>query len=156
MAISIKTLTQENLKEWLDYNPSTGIFTRKKYKSKTNKTGGIDGYGYIHIGLNGNQYKAHQLAWLYYYGEHQKGQIDHINCNRQDNRIENLRDVDATINALNRSSAKGVYKHFDKYRARIKINGKHLHLGLFDSENQATQVYLDAKKQYLGEFYGDQ
>jgi hypothetical protein len=156
MAISIKTLTQEKLKECLDYNSLTGIFTRKKYTSKTNKIGGIDGHGYIHIGVYGNQYKAHQLAWLYHYGEHQKGQIDHINCNRQDNRIENLRDVDATINALNRSSAKGVYKYFNKYRARIKINGKNLHLGLFDSENQATQVYLNAKKQYLGEFYGDQ
>jgi hypothetical protein len=156
MAISIKNLTQEKLKECLDYNSLTGIFTRKKYTSKTNKTGGIDGHGYIHIGVYGNQYKAHQLAWLYHYGEHQKGQIDHINCNRQDNRIENLRDVDATINALNRSSAKGVYKYFNKYRVRIKINGKNLHLGLFDTETQATQVYLNAKKQYLGEFYGDQ
>ena len=156
MAISITTLSQEKLKDWISYDSKTGQFLRKKYQLKSNKVGGLDSYGYLAIGIQGKIYKAHQLAWLYHYGSHPKGQIDHINCDRQDNRIENLRDVDAKINALNRSSAKGVYKHFNKYRARIKINGKHLHLGLFDSEDQAKQVYLNAKKQYLGEFYGDQ
>jgi hypothetical protein len=156
MAISITTLSQEKLKDWIFYNSKTGQFLRKKYQLKSNKVGGLDSHGYLGIGIQGKIYKAHQLAWLYHFGSHPKGQIDHINCNRQDNRIENLRNVNATINALNRSSAKGVYKHFNKYRARIKINGKHLHLGLFDSEDQAKQVYLNAKKQYLGEFYGDQ
>lgn len=156
MAISITTLSQKKLKEWLDYDQTTGIFTRKKYKSKVNKTGGLDGYGYIHIGIDGKQYKAHQLAWLYHYGEVPNGQIDHINCNRQDNRIENLRVVSSTQNALNRSTAKGVYKHQNKFRARIKLNGKQHHLGLFDTEELARKAYLTAKKQHLGEFYGDQ
>jgi hypothetical protein len=155
MAISIKNLSQEKLKESLMYDHLTGIFTRKKYGRIGKNAGGLDTYGYVHIGVNGKQYKAHQLAWLYYYGEIPNGQIDHINCNRQDNRIENLRVVSSTINALNRSVAKGVYKHQSKYRARIKLNGKHLHLGLFDSEDLAKKAYLTAKKQYLGKFYGD-
>ncbi len=156
MAISIKNLSQKELKEWLDYDQKTGVFTRKKYKLKSNKTGGLDSYGYLSIGVKGKLYKAHQLAWLYHYGDYPNGHIDHINCNRLDNRICNLRVVDPTINALNRSTAKGVYKHQGKYRARIKLDGKHYHLGLFDSEALAKQAYLTAKKQHLGKYYGDQ
>ena len=155
MATSIKNLSLQQLKESLIYDPLTGIFTRKKYARKGKNAGGFDTHGYIHIGVNGKQYKAHQLAWLYVYGEFPKNQIDHINGNRKDNRIENLRVVSSVINNLNRSTAKGVYKHQNKFRARIKINGKHLHLGLFETEDLAKKAYLSAKKEYLGKFYGD-
>jgi hypothetical protein len=156
MALKISDLSQEKLKEWIDYDHKTGKFLRKKYKLKSKKVGGLDSYGYLQIGISGKIYKAHQLAWLYHYGTCPKGQIDHINCNRQDNRIENLRDVSSQINALNRSTSKGIYKYHNKYRARIKLNGKSLHLGLFDKECDAKQAYLQAKKHYLGEFYGSQ
>ena len=155
MAISIKNLPLNKLKESLNYDSLTGIFTRKTYARPGKNAGGVDTYGYIHIGVNGKQYKAHQLAWLYHYGEIPSGEIDHINCDKQDNRIKNLRVVSSTINALNKRSSKGVYRHQSKYRARIKLNGKHLHLGLFETEELAKQAYLTAKKQYLGEFYGD-
>ena len=87
-------ITQEELKELLDYNPETGLFTWNVYNNIKNKTtAGTFNDGYIQIKIKQKIYQAHRLAWLYVYGEWPKGQIDHINGIRDDNRIENLRDV---------------------------------------------------------------
>lgn len=99
-------LTQERLKEFLEYNPETGIF---RWIKKTNGRGvlggeaGTDHSGYRMIGVSGQRYLAHRLAWLYIYGEMPGGEVDHINHDRSDNRIKNLRAVSHKINSRNRS-----------------------------------------------------
>lgn len=97
-------ITQERLKELLDYNPETGIFTRKiarkGWYEVGDKTGTIDSLGYYRIRCDGVLHLAHRLAFLYVHG-YLPREIDHINNNKSDNRIENLRSVTRTQNLCN-------------------------------------------------------
>lgn len=154
-------LTQKRLKELLDYNPDTGIFKRRISQSRRNKVGEIAGSinnGYRLIRADVKRYSAHRLAWLYMYGEFPKGHIDHINHDRDDNRIENLRDVTFIENNMNMSLRKtnksgviGVYfaKHARKWHARINIKGKQIHLGYYKEKLGA-----ELARRLAEEFYG--
>jgi len=150
-------LTQERLKELLSYNPETGEFTRLVKTSYNAKTTSISGDGYYRIMLDNKRYRAHRLAWLYVNGFMPR-QIDHINQNKLDNRMSNLREANHSENGQNISQAnknnrlniRGVRKHAlaNKYQARIKIDYKEVYLGLFDTIEQAHEAYLAAKKEY--------
>lgn len=97
-----------NFKEYLNYDPITGkiIWIKRTSKSSRVAIGGSAGWdngeGYICIEVNNIKYQAHRLAWYLYYGKWPKGQIDHINGIRDDNRVENLRDVTVSQNCFNR------------------------------------------------------
>ena len=80
----------------ISYNPETGVITRIDRK---NSSGSIDAYGYLIVKIKGKQYKAHRLAWFMHYGQFPSETIDHINGNKLDNRICNLRDVSQSFNA---------------------------------------------------------
>lgn len=151
-------LTQAELKSYLHYNPETGIFTWAKRTSKSVCIGEIAGntsfYGYIEIRLLGKLYKAHRLAWLYVYGKLPSGDIDHINRIRNDNRIENIRDIPHSLNIINQklktnntSGIRGVSwdKSRNKWEVKLYINGKSKSLGRFDSlidaKNKHTSVF---------------
>jgi hypothetical protein len=151
-------ITQEELKHHLHYNPDTGIFTRKIAKNSNVKIGGVAGCvrpnGYIQIKINYKLYLAHRLAWLYVYGQFPDHQIDHINRNKSDNRLINLRAVTAQQNQWNHGIPKnnttgylGVsyYRLEKKYRARIVVNNKVKWLGSFDCPKIAYDAYLKAK-----------
>ena len=103
----MRALTQDRLKELFYYNGQFGIFVRKIGGSgKRNKAGEIAGckdhvQNYIKIRIGGCEYKAHQLAWLYVHGEFPEDLTDHINGNGTDNRISNLRKVNAFENMRN-------------------------------------------------------
>ena len=155
-------LTQERLKEIVSFDQDTGIFTRK-LKAKGAVVGSVVGYqksnGYIAISIGLKKYYAHRLAWLYVYGKLPKNDIDHIDGNRKNNKIKNLRDVSRTENLQNLKKAKthnkstgllGAYFHkqIGKFTSRIKVNKKNIYLGLFDTAEQAQQAYLNAKKQF--------
>jgi hypothetical protein len=152
--------------ESLDYNPETGKFIwkwrdRKHFKSdriwKSTNTmyagtagGYINGRGYRQIKVNGELYMAHRLAWLLHYGAWPEDQIDHINNDPSDNRIENLREATHAQNQHNMSSHKdsssrylGVSWHnaSNKWRAQIAVDGKSYHLGLFTVEEDAARAY---------------
>jgi len=117
--------------------------------------GTITSYGYIQICLDWRMYKAHRLAWLYIHGHMPERQLDHINHNRTDNRISNLREATPSENAQNRVGAQrnsksgilGVHKFKNKWRAFIQINGKTKNIGDFDTSEQARDAYLRAKRQ---------
>lgn len=100
-------LTQEYLKSQLDYDPTTGVFTRKVSRSgkkgkKGEAAGGLS-YGYVNIRVGGKEYKAHRLAVLYMEGYLPEGPVDHRNRKRDDNRYSNLRpDVTHQCQARNR------------------------------------------------------
>ena len=154
-------LTAEYLRSVLHYDPETGIFTRKVRTSRRVKVGDIagypDGHGYLQIRVQSRLYKAHRLAWLYTYGERPKGQIDHINRNRSDNRIANLRDVSHKQNQQNsgkrhdnKSGHTGIYwyKQSFKWRACIMHNYKLIHLGYYNTIEEAIYARKAGEKLY--------
>lgn len=152
-------ITQNILKEILDYNPETGLFIWKKRISKCIKIGKLAGFldnrGYIRITIYKKKFSAHRLAWLYVYGKWPNNIIDHINRIKTDNRINNLRDVSDSENKENRSIPSksnttgflGVSKNRWKFRATIRVNKIKINLGTFDTPEEAHQYYLNAKKE---------
>lgn len=152
------TLTQEQLKGMLSYDPETGAFTCIKPMGRRRPgmvMGDIHHTGYRRIKLLGKEYKAHRLAWLYIYGCWPADQIDHINGVRDDNRIANLREANNAENQHNRhklprnnrSGYIGVCwcSESSKWRATIKVDGKNRRLGLFATPEEAHAAYLRAK-----------
>lgn len=161
-------ITHDNLLERVIYNPATGIFSWIKIpsnrRSKPNIIGSDDMYGYKTVRLDGISYKLHRLAWFYFYKTWPLGDIDHINGCRSDNRIENLRDVTRKINLENRTvltnnKSTGFYgayydKRKNKFYACISQNNKKIHLGFFDSAEDANKAYIEAKKRmHIGYIY---
>jgi hypothetical protein len=151
-------LTQKELKENFYYNYKTGELSWIHASNKNRLKAGrickcLDVHGYIQINYNGHIYKGHRLVWLYVYGEMPKDQIDHINHNRADNRIENLRCVNNHINHLNRPlqsnnktgiSGVSFSKKTEKYFAYITHNGKKNHLGVYKTLEEAIKIRKQA------------
>ena len=157
-------LTQERLKQILFYNPESGEFTRVKSQSWNAKIGSIAGCigsrGYLRISVNGKLYQSHRLAWLYAYGEFPENDIDHINGDKTDNRLLNLRTATRQENLRNtlmqkdnRTGYKGVKKNGSGYIARIMINGVQLNLGTYPTPEIAHSVYQKEAKLHFKEFY---
>lgn len=152
-------LTAERLRELLRYDSETGEFHWRGGEGrprKKTKAGCKDKDGYIRIKVDQRLYAAHRLAWLYVHGEWPKHTIDHKNCVRSDNRIENLRDITREANMQNVKSAprsnksSGLlgaswHKAAGDWRANIAVNGKKRHLGRFDTAEEAHAAYLKAK-----------
>jgi hypothetical protein len=156
-------ITQSQLKESLSYEPSTGVFVWRKadHGVRPGMTAGSIGSsrGYTVITLNGRRYPAHRLAWLYVNGSFPKDEIDHINGDRSDNRIANLRESTRSGNTRNRrkfgstSRHKGVHLlKRGKWQSQICCDGKRLFLGLYDDEDAAGAAYDWNAVQMFGEF----
>jgi len=159
-------LTQERLKELLSYDPESGIFIRKTRSANCVNVGDVAGSvstkGYIIISIENRYYKAHRLAWLYINGSMPINSIDHINCNKTDNRILNLRHATNAENIRNqglRSTNKSGFigvsfsKHAKKWQAQIKVNNKNRKLGYFSTPEEASEAYQCAAKQHHEEFH---
>lgn len=158
-------ITVERLRELLDYHPETGVFRWKVSKSQGTAAGSAAGFvereGYRRIKVDGRKYKAHRLAWLHVHGEWPSREIDHVNRNPDDNRIDNLRLATASQNrgnsrrlSNNTSGYKGVSfrPETGRWRARISHGGKSTCLGDFSSPEEASAAYLSAAKAFFGEF----
>lgn len=116
---------------------------------------------YNDIQIDGCRMKAHHIVWAMHHGEYPALFIDHINGNKADNRIENLRLATAHDNAANKASATGSTSAYlgvsfkaarKAWVAQISKLGKKIHLGLFDSEIAAAQAYNEAAIQLHGQF----
>ena len=150
-------LTQKRLKELLSYNPETGCFTRNialKNQPAGAKVGTKGARGYLQTSIDGTVYKIHRLAWLYVHGEWPQNQIDHIDHDTSNNRIDNLRDVSCGQNHQNRnrntksaSSLLGVgwHKRDKRWFAHIEINGKRHHLGYYADKESALKARQNAE-----------
>ena len=164
--VSRPELTAEYLRSVLHYDQVSGIFTWKVRTSPRVKVGDVagcpDGIGYLRIRLHNRPYKAHRLAWMYVYGEWPSLDIDHINRNKADNRISNLRDVSHKQNHQNRSkpsnntsghSGVSWHKQNSKWQARIKHNKKDIYLGYFTDREEAIAARKAAEKLYWSDTY---
>jgi hypothetical protein len=159
----------QKVEELLEYNPVTGDFTflpvvrtRGRVTSKAGKAPStINGYGYYSISIEGKNYTLHRLAWLLTYGELPILDIDHIDGNKLNNSISNLRLATRSENMLNTGKRldnttgyKGVSfcKQTGKYRATARLNGKCYSLGRFDTPDEAASIYSYFAKQSHGNF----
>lgn len=161
-------MTRETLKHWLDYDSVTGVFRwRRKagHMLAGEKAGTIYSNGRRHIIVAGERHFAHRLAWLYVHGVWPSDQLDHINRDRDDNRIANLREATNQQNSVNRLvlknnrlGVKGVgistirKRKAQRFRARIRVNDRLIHLGYFSTPEAASAAYQAAAVRYFGEF----
>lgn len=161
-------INQNYLKDILSYDPETGVFTW--IVSPTNsiqvnsQAGTLHDSGYIKISIGNKCYRAHRLAWLYVHGEWPAKFIDHINGNRSDNRLCNLRQAtpgenkhNQTAPINNTSGFKGVtwHKQQKKWNVKMKINKKRINIGSFDDLEFAGLVASEARSKLHGEFARD-
>lgn len=158
-------LSAAQLKRTLSYDPDTGVFTRlsclhKRYVGRP--AGTVSSQGYINIHFAGRPRRAHRLAWLYMTGEW-PAMLDHVNGNRADNRFCNLRKATLFQNAQNSrgrgavSGLKGAHKAMRaggriKWNSLIKVKGKSVYLGTFDTPEEAHAAYVAGARRLHGEF----
>lgn len=158
-----KLFTPEELKDRLSYDPETGKLFWKKCRNKKRigeEAKSLDVCGYIQVNMQYVVMKGHRIAWAIFYGAWPEDHIDHINGIRNDNRIVNLRCVSGTINTQNKrigscKNATGflgvsLAKHCSpayRYRAKIQIGKKQIHLGGFATPEEAHTAYVVAKRQ---------
>lgn len=130
------------------YNPDNGLITGPSKKILNSK----ETNGYLIIGLKHNDkhftLRAHQFAW-YYVNQECVDCIDHINGDKEDNRICNLRSVSKQKNTFN-TKAKGYYwnKNANKWKTQIGFNYKKIFIGYYDTEDEAKLAYIEAKNKY--------
>lgn len=149
----------ERAREILDYDPTTGVLTCKVKRRGVIVPGYVAGCvrkrdGYLVLTLDHRQYKAHRVAWFLFYGVWPEGDIDHIDHDRQNNAIANLRDVPAGVNTENqvrahkrsKSGLLGVSAHRRKWLATISVRGTKINLGVHETPELAHAAYLAAKR----------
>lgn len=160
--INPPSVSVEKLKQLLAYDPATGSITFKVARGPrpagalaTHRTDG----GYIAVMVCGQSYRAHRVAWALAHDHWPTHEIDHINGERSDNRLVNLREVTSRENAKNQggrstntSGYKGVHLHRQsgKWRARICVDYKYVSLGLYDTPEAAHAAYCAAAQKHFG------
>lgn len=136
------------LKKYLTYSDGKLWWTKdgKRFGGRHNK-------GYWHGTLLGKRYLEHRLVWLYHHGEWPKDQIDHIDGNKLNNRLNNLREVSNQENQFNRKSVKdssskykGVswYPKYNKWLASYRLDKKKYFIGYYETEIEAAKAYDEA------------
>jgi hypothetical protein len=152
-----KQVTEE-IKKLVKCNFDTGklYWTISRPNAPLDKELGSLARGYLNVKILGKDYKVHRVIWMLHTGDWPKGEIDHINGIKTDNRIVNLRDVDRALNMQNQNrNHKGNNSGFlgvakcsttKKWRARITVFGKKIALGSYDTAEEASKVYQEYKK----------
>lgn len=150
--------TLEEMQFWFSYDPETGDITRirgsRAGEVVTTKTRD----GYILVNFFYRKINGHQLAWWFMTGEWPTTPLDHINCDKADNRWANLRKTTPRLNCMNRHARKdnqiglkGVIKKGNKYRACITYNYQKRWLGYFNTPEEAHEAYRKAAIEIAGD-----
>jgi hypothetical protein len=143
------TLTAARLRELTEYRDGA-LYWRPGFGKTTGPLGSRAGRnGRLQVFVDGVPRYVHRLIWLYHHDEWPEGQVDHINGDKHDNRIENLRVVTASENTQN-VNRRGVSRdrRSGRWRARIMVDGKSINLGQFTTEAEALDEYRRAKAVY--------
>jgi hypothetical protein len=155
------TLTAEWLRDNLVYEPTTGVFLWKMQgfgRTRGRALGTKVWPGYLTMKVSQTVYYAHRLAWLYVHGEWPSGQVDHIDGNKANNAISNLRLATPSQNSARKRHARrvavsrGVMPHGAGFVARIHNGGKRHYLGYFSTAAAAKAAYEAKAKELHGEF----
>jgi len=151
---------------WMERGPNTFSCAeneRTRVSSRWNKlrsgkrAGHMNSNGYVVMCIEGKTIQGHRIAWALHYGEWPSDEIDHINGNKSDNRISNLRVVSPRENSQNRkrpktNSSGSIGVHYHKrsmsWHARIMVDGKRHHLGSFNTSGEASEAYDRAAKKF--------
>lgn len=175
---NMKTLTIDYLKECIEYNPEVGTMVwkerpRKHFRTKVGwlrantqcagkSAGCMDAKGYSRIRISNNLHHAHRLAWLLIHGVWPVKHIDHVNGNKWDNRIANLREATVSQNMRNSrirkdnlTGVKNVRQDKRKcgsWHTTLRIDGKNKHLGSFSTKEAAEECVRKARVLHYGEF----
>lgn len=156
-------LSVERLKEYLNYDELSGLFTRKvdSYPARVgDRVGYTQAIGYQEVSLLGKRYYLHRLAWFYTYGVWPKS-LDHVNGDKSDNRLSNLREATHSENMRNKAtpvrSKTGITgvcldKSTNSYKATIGVGGKLLNIGRYPTIELASAAREEAELKYFGEF----
>jgi hypothetical protein len=156
-------ITQELVKDFFDYHEDGYLVWKNKRNGISSNmiAGGFDASsGYRRIKINGKRYKEHRLIFLWHYGFMPKF-TDHIDSNRTNNKLSNLRDANSFQNAWNSitpknntSGFKGVswHKHKQKWSANIRVFDKLKYLGNYKTPELAHEAYKKAALELHGEF----
>lgn len=154
-------LCADDLRTMFDYDAQSGILTWKSGLRKGQRAGGMNVHGYQQVCIRERDFLVHRVVWCLVYGQWPILGIDHRNGERSDNRISNLREATTKQNlantpahATNHCGLKGVHKQnrTGRWRAQIRVDGKHHHLGYFDTPEQAHAAYMRAAREIYGEF----
>ena len=154
-------LTQDRVKELFDYDPESGVVTRKittgKRAIKGVVVGSLCSQGYLVVRIDYKQYKLHRIIWLWMTGRWPDPEVDHENQIRDDNKWKNLRRATRLQNGRNQKLPKrnqsgvcGVswHKSCRKWLARITVNGKSVYLGTFALLEDARSAREHAEEKY--------
>lgn len=155
-------LTAEYIRARLNYNSVTGVFRWVEASSnavKANSVAGcFDRNGYVNIKVCGVRYLAHRLAWLYVYGKFPNKFIDHIDGDKGNNKIANLREAERCENQWNRGAQKnnkyglkGV-SYRKPWRAQIRVRKRLVIIGYFDTKEEAYDAYQRAAREFHGDW----
>lgn len=144
------------------YDAATGVL-RCRIAIKGRAAGAEAGYvcptGYRLIGIDYKRYLSHRIIWKMVKGEDAPDGIDHIDGDKLNNRIENLREADQSQNGANakigkgnKSGVKGVFWHLNKWQAKIMLHRESINLGRYDRLQDAAQAVKEARERLHGEF----
>ncbi len=149
-------LTQERVRALFDYREDGELIRRVRTSNciqVRDVTGSLN-HGYKRTMVDGKRYLNHRLIWLWHFGYFPENQVDHINRVRDDNRIENLREVSQSCNTKNskqrKNTSSGITgiswcKGTNKWQAHIKIPNKQLYLGYYDTLLEAAKARWNAE-----------
>ncbi|WP_072270300.1 HNH endonuclease [Serratia marcescens] len=164
----INLISHDELKKIIHYDPDTGIFVWALNRMGGAKRGSIAGTltpdGYVKISVKNKSVFAHRLAWFYLYGKWPSKHIDHIDRDKSNNRISNLREATRSQNGANiglkshnTSGFRGVSysKEHCKWFAQITHNGKKAFLGYYKTPELANEAYQKSAKDKFREYFSN-
>lgn len=144
-------LSAETARYYLRYDEESGKLYWRRQPNRSVMPGQVAGSkrndGYVVVMLAGHVYLAHRLIWLIKTGNWPEREIDHINRDKSDNRWDNLRDVNRTVNERNKLGKVGCYPNRGKFLATVGVGAKSINLGRYETEQEARFAYEVAKRE---------
>lgn len=159
VAVNREGIAADNIRLYLSYNADTGVFTWTKSPSNCVTAGNVAGVrrkdGYVKINFKNKAYLAHRLAWWYVHGEFPTDILDHIDRDKSNNKITNLRVSSKIKNAQNInvnntravSGLAGAFKARTAWSSKLKIGDTLIRLGTFKTPEDAHKAYMKAKQE---------